>query len=62
MNAQNIDSRVSVFASTDEELAYNAWLSDDLDKRAKDPRPLVTHEQVGLNLNKLLEQLKKKAA
>jgi hypothetical protein len=46
--------------TTDEELAFNALLSEELDQRAADKRPPLSHAQVGANLDKLLDQLKMK--
>ena len=62
MNAPLLDPKVSVFTTTDEELAYNAWLSEELEQRASDKRPPLSHAQVGANLDKLLDQLKMKAS
>lgn len=57
-----LDPRVSVFASVEEEIAYNTWLVAELDKRAEDGRPGIPHDQIGANLAKLLDELKKKVA
>ena len=62
MNTIILDSRVSVFGSVAEESAYNTWLSDELNKRAEDKRPGIPHDQVGVNLAALLNQLQKKVA
>jgi hypothetical protein len=62
MDTTTLDPRVSVFGSAEEESAYNAWLSAELDKRAADKRPGIPHDQVGANLAALLSQLQKKAA
>lgn len=56
-----LDPRVSVFGSVEEEVAYNAWLSDHLAQRADDARSAIPHDEVGANLSALLERLKKVA-
>jgi hypothetical protein len=56
-----LDPRVSVFDSTEDETAYAAWLSSELDQRAADDREPIPHDQVGANLAALLGRLEKAA-
>ncbi|MDR0439797.1 MAG: stability determinant [Candidatus Accumulibacter sp.] len=54
-----LDPRVSVFESAEDEAAYAAWLSSELDERAADGREPIPHDQVGANLAARLKQLER---
>ena len=43
MNSPLLDPKFSVFTTANEELAYNAWFSEELEQRASDKRPLFSH-------------------